>query len=122
MIHPDREQKWSVKAHITGMAESNVLAIHYTQVIKDFKVAFSKNNRIITVGPLQSFMQQMIPDGLQVTLTVYSNGEILKRVTQTSRKGYVNFNLKTDAFPNAPYTFKIETAGLEKTYTNKALW
>jgi len=66
MIHPDYEEQWIVKAYINGMAESNTIKLNYKQVVSNFEVDFSKDNRSITVGPLKSFMQQMIPDGLQV--------------------------------------------------------
>lgn len=73
MIHPDYQTQWHIKAYIDGMAESDTISLEYKQVVHDFNVEFSKNNREITVGPIQSFMQQMIPDGLKVKLLVYKS-------------------------------------------------
>jgi hypothetical protein len=122
MIHPDFEDNWSVKAYVEGMAESNKITVNYKQVIKDFDVAFSKNNREITVGPLQSFMKQMIPDGLQVKLLVYKNETLIETYKRTSLNGYARFNLKPDIFKNDTYHLIIQTAGIQKTFKNKTLW
>ena len=100
MIHPDYADNWNVKAYIDGIAESDSITLIYKQVITDFEVVFSKNNREITVGPLQSFMKQMIPDGLQVKLHIYKDEELIKTISKTSFNGYVNYNLNTSVFKN----------------------
>lgn len=122
MIHPDYAAQWNIKASVAGMTESNVIAVNYQQTIKDFNVVFSKNNRMLKVGPLKSFMQQMIPDGLQVTLSIYQNNTLIDTSIKTSRNGFVNFQLKSDVIINGTYNLKINTAGLEKTYPVKKLW
>lgn len=122
MIHPDFKDNWSIKAFVDGMAESNSITVEYKQVIQDFNVAFSKNNRDIKIGPLQSFMKQMIPDGLQVKLLIYKNNSLLKIETKTSFNGYVLFDLKPGIFQNGDYDFRINTAGMEKEFNNKKLW
>lgn len=122
MIHPDYEDNWTIKAFIDGMAESSTISLNYKQVIKDFNVAFSENNRMITVGPLQSFMQQMIPDGLHVKLHIYKNKKLIETITKTSFNGYVNFKLKPAIYNNGTYNFSIETAGLSKEFKSKKLW
>jgi len=121
MIHPDHQDQWKIKAFITGMAESNSIVLNYQQVLKDFEIAFSANHRKLTIGPLQSFMEQLIPDGLSVKISIYKNEELVDRLLKTSRKGYVNFYLKPDVIPNEVYTIKIETAGLVKTFKKKLL-
>lgn len=122
MIHPDFKDNWSIKAYVEGMAESNTITLNYKNVIEDFEVDFSKNNRRVTIGPLQSFMKQMIPDGLQVELLVYKNNMLLKTVKKTSYNGFVSFNLKPAIYKNDTYKLVIKTAGLEKTFNNKKLW
>ncbi len=121
MIHPDYETEWSVKAYVDGIAESELIILRYKQVIKDFEVVFSENNREITVGPLQSFMKQIIPDGFQVKLLIYKNNTLFNTETKTSFEGLVNFNLKPDIYKNDSYTIVIKTAGLEKTFNSKIL-
>ena len=122
MIHPDHEDQWIVKAYVEGMAESESITVGYQQVIKDVEIAFAKANRKIQVGPLQSFMGQMIPDGFQVSLEIYKNERLLKTYTKTSKEGFVSFEIKAAIFKNDTYTLKIKTAGLEKNYPNIKLW
>ncbi|NNK82165.1 MAG: hypothetical protein HKO92_03475 [Flavobacteriaceae bacterium] len=122
MIHPDFQDNWTIKAFVEGIAESNEININYKQVIEDFNVAFSENNRVITVGPLQSFMQQMIPDGLHVKLKIYKGKSLIETYTKTSYNGFVTFNLKPVIFKKGTYNFSIETAGLIKEIKTKKLW
>lgn len=121
MIHPDQDETWRVKAFVEGMAESNTIVLTFNQVIKNFDVTFSKNNRIITVGPLQSFMSQIIPDGFQVKLSIYHD-DIIETFIESTFEGFVRFNLNKDQFPNNPYSFKIETAGIEKSFQTITVW
>lgn len=122
MIHPDYKTQWSIKAYVDGMAESDVITLDYDQVIEDFEIDFSKNNRDITIGPLQSFMKQMIPDGLQVTMLVYKDDVLLETLHKTSIDGIVNFNLNPNSLKNDTYNIVITTAGLEKSIKALQLW
>jgi len=121
MIHPDEAEKWTIKAFVNGLAESNTITLEYKSVISDFNIALSNDNRAITIGPLQSFMKQLIPDGLEVNLSVYKNNLLIKRFTKQSRNGFATFNL-TEPFLNSDtYELKIETAGLHKVISSKRL-
>lgn len=122
MIHPDHESNWTVKAIINGMAESNSITIQYKKAITDFDVIFSKNNRQITIGPLQSFMNQIIPDGLLVELSIHKNHQAIKTITKNSNHGFVTFILNSDEYLNNQYNIKVKTAGIEKTFKNISLW
>lgn len=122
IIHPDYDAQWRIKAYVDGMAESNTITLAYNQVVQNFNVVFTKNNRGITVGPIQSFMQQMIPDGLKVKLLVYKSNSLIGTDTKTSYEGLVHFNLKPDIFINGDYTIVIKTAGLEQIFNSKKLW
>ncbi|OEK08164.1 hypothetical protein A8C32_01500 [Flavivirga aquatica] len=121
MIHPDQGNLWTVKAFINGMAESNEISLSYKQAILDFEVIFSKNNRTITIGPLKSFMNQMIPDGLEVSLSIYKNDKKINTLLKSTFEGYTTFKLSKDVFPHGIYTMNIKTAGLVKTFKNVKL-
>jgi hypothetical protein len=121
MIHQDHEDHWTIKAFIEGMAESKQMELTYKTVISDFEVVFSENNRTITVGPLKSFMNQMIPDGLNVSLSIYQNDTKTETLSKSSFEGFVTFKLNTNNIPSNTYSFKIKAAGIEKTYDNKKL-
>ena len=122
MIHPDYETSWNVKGYIQGMAESNTINLSYKQVVKDFDVAFSDKNSTVKIGPLRSFMQQMIPDGLAVKLLVYKNDTLITTETKTSYNGFVTFKLNTAVYPKENYDVKIITAGLEKEFKHIKIW
>jgi S-adenosylmethionine synthetase len=122
ILHPEFEDEWSVKAYIHGISESNEIKLTFKQVIKDFKVLFSKNNRQIKVGPLQSFMNQMIPDGLKVTLSIFKNGKLENSIEKKSIDGFVNFKLDPNIYPKQTYTIKIYAAGINKSFNAKKLW
>ncbi|MBJ2175418.1 hypothetical protein JBL43_14285 [Aureibaculum sp. A20] len=121
MIHPDHEENWTVKAIIEGMAESDVIELSYKSIISDFQVTFAEDNRTITVGPLKSFMDQMIPDGLEVLLSVYKNDQKLKTLSKSSSNGYAIFTLDKNTFPSKTYTLKIKAAKIEKSFINTKL-
>ena len=122
IIHPDFKDNWSIKAYVDGMAESNTITLDYQSVIADFDVAFTNKNREVLVGPLQSFMEQMIPDGLHVKLLIYKDNTLVDTITKTSFNGYVTYYLKPAVYENSTYNFRIETAGIDKTFNNKKLW
>lgn len=122
IIHPDFADKWSIKAYVDGMSESNSISISYKQVIKDFDVNFSEHNRRIEIGPLQSFMDQMIPDGLHIKLKIYHNNTLVNSLTKTSFNGYTSFKLKPAIYENGDYNFSVETAGLSKEFKSIKLW
>ncbi len=122
MIHPNHEDTWSVKAFVEGMAESNTIRVAYKAVILDFSIERSQSNRNITVGPLISFMEQMIPDGLNVTLKVFKNEQLIETLHKGTSKGYVHFKLNPNQFPKGNYTFKVNAAGITKTLNAITIW
>ncbi|WP_241480016.1 hypothetical protein [Kordia jejudonensis] len=122
MIHPDHQETWSVKAIVAGISESNKISLRYKKVIEDFTITFSEKNRNIEVGPLKSFMNQLIPDGLQVKLIVSQSGKIIETAIKESRDGFVNFELNPNILSNGNYDLEITTAGITKTIQAKKLW
>lgn len=122
IIHPEWEENWQVKAYINGIAESNILKISYKKVFDNFKVTFSKKNRNIIVGPLKSFMNQMIPDGLKVKLTISKNGKLVDELIKKSKDGAVSFYLNANIYKNDVYKLTVTTGGISKTFETKKLW
>ncbi|MEY8850074.1 hypothetical protein AB9K26_14735 [Psychroserpens sp. XS_ASV72] len=122
MIHPDTESYWTVKAYVEGISESNEITLHYSQVVEDFKVVFSENSRTISVGPIQSFMGQMIPDGLNVHARWFKNTTEITSATQTTVDGFVIFEFEDHVLPKDNYTIEIETAGQTKQFNAIAVW
>ncbi len=122
MIHPEFEDNWKVKAYINGISESDILKINYKKIIDKFDVNFSDNNRTVKVGPLKSFMKQMIPDGLKVKLAIYKDDKFLNNIIKKSNNGFVYFKLNSNIYKNGDYTIKITTAAVTKTFEAKKLW
>jgi len=122
MLHPNAKTTWNITAYVEGMAASNTIQLNYKQALKEIIVNYSEDNREIIVGPLQSFMKQMIPDGLEVELLVYQNNLKVHSEIKTSYKGFINFNLHTATCKKGVYTIKIKTADIETIHKQVRLW
>jgi uncharacterized pyridoxamine 5'-phosphate oxidase family protein len=122
MLHPDYEETWKIKGYLIGISESNTLKIAYKKVIESYKVSFSKNNRNIKIGALKSFMNQIIPDGLSVKLSVFKNNVLLNELYKESRNGFVEFYLDPNIFENNSYKIITETAKIKKEFKELKLW
>ncbi len=122
IIHPEIEDTWQVKAYVIGIAESDILKVSYKKVIKEINVTFSDTNRTIKIGPLKSFMGQMIPDGLKVRLIINQKNKIINELIKTSRNGFATFNLDANIYKNDSYDITIIVADISKTYKSKKLW
>ena len=121
MIHPNEQDIWIVKGFIEGVAESNNIEVNFLPAVKSFDVKFENKNRLITIGPIQSFMNQNIPDGFKVTLTIIKNNTILKTMEKPSRKGYVTFTIDKNLYESGSYDFEIKSAGILKKIEKKQL-
>ncbi|WP_299120301.1 hypothetical protein [uncultured Winogradskyella sp.] len=117
LLQPDHEDQWSVKAYVEGMANSNTIVLNYKQAVEDFEVAFSEDKRTIIIGPLKSFMNQRVPDGLRVQLSIYKNGFLENESIESSFNGIAKFHLSPDRFPKGTYKLVLKAAGITKTYT-----
>ncbi len=118
MIHPDQEETWTVKAYIHGISESNTIQLSFVQLFNDFNVEFSDNNRLISIGVLKSFMDQLIPDGFPVELSIFKNDTLIDTKKELSRKGMLSFKLKKDFYPNGEYKLVLKTGGNQKVFEN----
>lgn len=119
MLHPDKEETWTVKAYISGIAESEPIELSYQSVLESFNVIFSEENRKISVGPLKSYMKQLIPDGAVVELEIYNNHTLVEVKKETSSKGKVIFNLPKAFYPEKSYSFIIKALGITKEIGTK---
>jgi hypothetical protein len=122
IIHPDFEENWEIKAYFIGISESDILKINYKKIIEDYNVSFSENNRNIKVGPLKSFMNQIIPDGLSVKIGIYKDNILIDELYKESLNGFTDFYLNSNIFENNVYEVIIETAGIKKEFKSFKLW
>jgi len=117
-LHPDKASNWEIQAFVTGAAESDIIKFSFKAAIKDYPVHFSQGNRQIDIGPFESFMKQLIPDGLLLQLDIYNaNGEFVETKHTTTKKGVCSIVLEEHFLPDGLYNFKIQAAGITKEFT-----
>ncbi len=111
ILHPEFPDRWKVKAYIAGLAKSNALELDFTSVLDEIPVTLSQGNRHITVGPLTSFMHQLVPDGVRVKLTLTHATSEVEELEEYTRDGIATFELKPGFYAPGAYNLRIETLG-----------
>lgn len=111
ILHPEKENNYTVKAFVNGICKSNSIQIAYQSIHPSIEFSFSKDNRTITVGPIKSFMNQIVPDGIKVNLKIYRKNKLIETLTENSKKGKAEFYLSPEFFKEKSYRFQIETLG-----------
>ncbi|WP_394972383.1 hypothetical protein [uncultured Croceitalea sp.] len=121
LLHPEKSNTWQVQASINGVAKSNTLELNFSNAVLDFPVSIAKDKKSITVGPVESYMRQLIPDGMSIQLKIKSqNGNSLHIAKSNSRKGMITLELP-NALVNNTNIIEIEVGGVTKkiSYTDK---
>ncbi|MHA7056307.1 hypothetical protein ACWGOQ_0003750 [Aquimarina sp. M1] len=121
MIHPAKASLWTAQAFIPEMAESDDLTLEFKPAIKDYTTAFTEGQRNIKVGAILSFMNQIVPDGAMISLDVYRDEMLIETFTKFSSKGFIEFHLSEDFFPNGEYTLEVTGMGITKKYDHIVL-
>lgn len=117
MLHPSEKEEWKITAFVTGAAKSTSINLKFETAISDFEVIFSEDNRIMTIGPLESFMDQLVPDGILIQLDIYSDtGTYLETKKVSSIKGFGNIELPVEYHPNGNYQLLLKAAGIVKEF------
>ncbi len=117
ILHPSEKEEWQIDAYITGAAKSNSVSIDFDAAITDYSYEFSENNRLITVGPLVSFMDQLVPDGILIQLEIFSEtGQYLETKKVSSIKGLGKIEVPKEFYPDGSYRFICKTAGIIKEF------
>lgn len=106
-LHPQSPSTWQINAAINGIAQSPEIKQTFKAIIETIPVRISKNREIV-VGPLTSYLGQLVQNGIGVSLEI--NKMIYKGLT---KNGNAQFYLKEEDYPKGEYTFKIKTLGLE---------
>ncbi|WPR72513.1 hypothetical protein SLW70_05075 [Flavobacterium sp. NG2] len=120
LLHPDHQDTYTVKGYVVGIAESKPIQISYNALIDHFTYKFTEKNREITVGPLRSFMKQIVPDGIKVELNIFHKDELIETKIVETQKGIAKFYLLTPFYKKSEYQFEITTLGItQKTEVKK---
>ncbi len=112
MLHPDRGDRWTVTAHVEGIAGSPETEVEFLPVIRDFGLEWKAFSRMVVVGPVNGFLDQFQPDGLPVSLTLLDAQDVtvLKRSAELS-EGYVRFGLGNLGLSAGRYRIEVEIGG-----------
>lgn len=111
ILHPEQENNYAVTAFVNGISKSNTLQIAYKSINPTIAFSFSKDNRTITVGPIKSFMNQLVPDGVKVNLKIFHDNKLIEILSENSSRGKAEFYLSPEFYKEKEYQFEIETLG-----------
>lgn len=106
-LHPQTPSTWQITAAINGIAQSPEIRQKFTAIIETIPVTISEN-RTVKVGPLTSYLGQLVQNGISVSIEI--NDTTREGLTEN---GIVKFYVKEEEFPNGVYTLKVNTLGLE---------
>lgn len=104
-IHPQHPTSWTINAVIQGIAQSPVVDLDFKSILTEIPVRIE--NRTVIVGALTSYLGQIIPDGIQVSIEVDQQDFIL-----FTQDGRVTMTLDPANFPKSDYFIKVKTLGL----------
>jgi hypothetical protein len=120
VLHPDHEDTFIVKGYVTGIAESKPIKISYSALVDNLTYTFNEKNRKITVGPLRSFMKQIVPDGIKVELKIFYKNQLIETKITETQKGIATFYLLPPFYRKSEYQFEITALGVtQKTKVKK---
>lgn len=120
VLHPDHQDIYTVKGYVTGIAESKPINISYSALIDKFTYKFTEKNRAINIGPIRSFMKQIVPDGIKVELKIFHKNELIETKITETQKGMATFYLLPPFYKKTEYQFEITTLGVtQKTEIKK---
>jgi hypothetical protein len=117
ILHPDHQDIYTVKGYVTGIAESNSIVLNYKPIISSFNYSFSNKNRTITIGPIKSFMNQLVPDGIKVVVKVLNQNKEVATLQEETSKGMATFEIPEDFYKANSYHFEITILGITKKTT-----
>lgn len=112
-LHPQAPSIWTVKGVITGMVESPELTIKFKPIIDKIPFSFTENSTVM-IGPLTSYLGQLVPDGIPVELKIDGKEILLK-----TKNGIATYTFDTKiTLPNT-YELEINALGITTTKSIK---
>ncbi len=116
MLHPSKKEQWQITAYVTGAAKSNTISLSFAPAIAHLPIVLSEGGREVRVGPILSFMEQRVPDGIEIKMAVNtSEGELMMERQTTSKNGMGIFLLEKAYFNTGTYRVTITAAGHTET-------
>ena len=116
--HPYEADSWEVQAFVPGLAESNIITIDFKSITIDLPINFKASNRRLIVGPIKSYMGQLVPNGTAVSLHIKGENKDETKVQYTV-DGKTEFILRDFYYPNGVYQMNIKALGIQKNKLKK---
>ncbi len=119
LVHPAYATGLSIHANIHNL-KSNTIELQFEEVMRSLPLHLDSLG-VLTVGPLQSYMEQMIPDGLPIEINLYAHDHNIYTTTLYSQKGKVTLDLNNVIITplDTSLIISVEAAGLKQTISNK---
>lgn len=121
LVHPSSETTWTVVGQLSGLS-SNTISLVFATAVESLPLSLSSTGHF-TVGPLISYMGQLIPEGLPIKIQVYQADEKIYDNTIYTQKGKVDLYLNhviTQEL-NDDITVKVSGAGLTDSIAYKSI-
>jgi len=112
LLHPEQSASWSIQANVTGMAVSNSVSILFESVLTE--IPYQIEERSINVGPLKSYMNQLLPDGADVHLKISLINDDVYREKAPTQDGVANFTIPKTIELEDIREISLETMGVHK--------
>ncbi|SFR31353.1 hypothetical protein SAMN04490243_0180 [Robiginitalea myxolifaciens] len=114
LLHPQQADTWEVSAYISGLAKSNSIGLEFEPAVADFSLLLSGDGRELQITSIQSYMEQLIPDGLTVSLTILdAMGKPLYTDQSRTFAGKASFDLTLESIEDAS-VYRISVGGVTK--------
>ena len=107
---------WNVSAQINQFAKSDEIAINYQKSISPFSAKELSSKRI-EVGPITSFIGQLVPDHTHVDLHIFQNGELHQIITAFTKNGIARADLTPLNLAPCEYEILVNCGGEQTMLT-----
>lgn len=110
MLHPTRETSYTIKAFVDRIAESPSITVFYKSAIKEIPVKYVKEKKTVFIGPIKTFLNQIVPEGTQVKISLIPDQTT---ILETER-GMVSLELPEGILPIEGVSIFIDVLGNHK--------
>jgi len=112
--HPEQPQQWEIQAFITGIATSNVVPLSFSAALDTIPTKWNGTENILTVGPLNGKLNQIVPEGTRVKLLIKNENQTYT-LTQKTQTGTASFYLDPAVYQSGTFIFKVQVLGITQT-------
>jgi len=113
--HPDKGENWQITAYVAGITKSPVISLSFLDLSPSIEVNIDEKNRLLNTGPIQSFLKQLIPDGIkcEIIITAATSKETVT-LSRYTRDGKIKLHFSEDQFPTGHYSYELVIGATRK--------